>query len=32
MHDCLARAREAVEAIANPKDRRPIEEDIESLG
>jgi hypothetical protein len=32
MHDWLARAREAVEAIANPKDRRPIEEDIRSLG
>jgi hypothetical protein len=32
MRDWLARAREAVETIENPDDRRPIEEDIRALG
>jgi hypothetical protein len=32
MHDWLVQAREAVQAIHNPDDRRPIEEDIRSLG
>ena len=29
---CLARAREAVKTISDPDERRPIEEDIRSLG